>query len=170
LTPQLDCATGEVVESSKGHGGAIWSIAQSPFSNSFVSGGADKEVKFWQFVSVSDGGEQRVGFTQTKAMTMTDEVMCVRMTKSNKFVRIWCVWRSWRQLCVSLMDGTTRVFYADSLTFFLSLYGHRLPVLCADASDDDALLVTGSADKNVRIWGLDFGDCHKSVFYRGFSC
>ena len=21
-----------------------------------------------------------------------------------------------------------------------------------------------SADKNIRIWGLDFGDCHKSIF------
>jgi U3 small nucleolar RNA-associated protein 12 len=25
-------------------------------------------------------------------------------------------------------------------------------------------LVTGSADKNIKIWGLDFGDCHKSIF------
>ena len=26
------------------------------------------------------------------------------------------------------------------------------------------LLVTCSADKNIKIWGLDFGDCHKSIF------
>lgn len=24
--------------------------------------------------------------------------------------------------------------------------------------------MTCSADKNIRIWGLDFGDCHKSIF------
>jgi U3 small nucleolar RNA-associated protein 12 len=24
--------------------------------------------------------------------------------------------------------------------------------------------VTGSADKNIKIWGLDFGDCHRSLF------
>ena len=29
---------------------------------------------------------------------------------------------------------------------------------------DSSLLITGSADKNVKIWGLDFGDCHKSIF------
>ena len=29
---------------------------------------------------------------------------------------------------------------------------------------DNTLLVTGSADKNIRIWGLDFGDCHRSIF------
>jgi hypothetical protein len=46
----------------------------------------------------------------------------------------------------------------------VSLYGHKLPVLCMDISDDNTLLVTGSADKNIKIWGLDFGDCHKSIF------
>ena len=29
---------------------------------------------------------------------------------------------------------------------------------------DSTLLVTGSADKNIKFWGLDFGDCHKSIF------
>lgn len=33
-----------------------------------------------------------------------------------------------------------------------------------DISDDSRLLVTCSADKNIKIWGLDFGDCHKSIF------
>ena len=33
-----------------------------------------------------------------------------------------------------------------------------------DISDDDALLVTASADKNIKVWGMDFGDCHKSFF------
>src|ERR1051325_3923615 len=33
-----------------------------------------------------------------------------------------------------------------------------------DISSDNKLIVTGSADKNVKIWGLDFGDCHKSFF------
>ena len=25
-------------------------------------------------------------------------------------------------------------------------------------------MVTGSSDKNIRIWGMDFGDCHRSIF------
>ena len=33
-----------------------------------------------------------------------------------------------------------------------------------DVIQDSTLLVTCSADKNIRIWGLDFGDCHKSLF------
>ena len=60
-----------------------------------------------------------------------------------------------------------QVFYLDSLKFFLSLYGHKLPVLCMDISSDSTLLVSGSADKNIKVWGLDFGDCHKSLFAHG---
>ena len=33
-----------------------------------------------------------------------------------------------------------------------------------DISSDADLIVTGSADKDLKIWGLDFGDCHKSIF------
>lgn len=33
-----------------------------------------------------------------------------------------------------------------------------------DISHDSKLIITCSADKNVKIWGLDFGDCHKSIF------
>lgn len=33
-----------------------------------------------------------------------------------------------------------------------------------DISSDSTLIATGSADRNVKIWGLDFGDCHKSIF------
>lgn len=40
----------------------------------------------------------------------------------------------------------------------------QLPVLSMDISSDSKLIVTCSADKNIKIWGLDFGDCHKSIF------
>ena len=33
-----------------------------------------------------------------------------------------------------------------------------------DISSDSKLIITSSADKNVKIWGLDFGDCHRSLF------
>ena len=57
-----------------------------------------------------------------------------------------------------------QVHFMDSLKFFLSLYGHKLPVLSMDISTDSSLLISGSADKNIKIWGLDFGDCHRSLF------
>lgn len=38
----------------------------------------------------------------------------------------------------------------------------RLAPSCVD--QDSTLIATGSADRNVKIWGLDFGDCHRSMF------
>ena len=67
-------------------------------------------------------------------------------------------------LAGALQFGCMQVFFLDSLKFYLSLYGHKLPVLSMDISSDSTLLVSGSADKNIKIWGLDFGDCHKSLF------
>lgn len=33
-----------------------------------------------------------------------------------------------------------------------------------DISSDSTLILTGSADRNIKLWGMDFGDCHKSIF------
>ena len=47
---------------------------------------------------------------------------------------------------------------------YFSLYGHAQPVLCLDISFDSRLVIIGSSDRNIKIWGLDFGDCHRSFF------
>jgi len=62
-------------------------------------------------------------------------------------------------LAVALLDSTVKVFFEDTLKFSLSLYGHKLPIMAMDISADSTMLVTASSDKNVKLWGLDFGDC-----------
>jgi U3 small nucleolar RNA-associated protein 12 len=57
-----------------------------------------------------------------------------------------------------------KVCYLDTLKLSLNLYGHKLPILSFDISSDNNLLVSASADKNIKIWGMDFGDIHKSIF------
>ncbi|KAJ2795483.1 beta transducin [Coemansia furcata] len=86
-----------------------------------------------------------------KTLKMSDDVLAVKCSPDS------------RLLAVALLDTTVKVFYADTLKFFLSLYGHKLPVVSLDISSDSTLLVTGSADKSVKLWGLDFGDCHRSI-------
>ena len=82
---------------------------------------------------------------------MTDEVLCVRYSANHKF------------LAIALLDTTVKIFFADSLKFYLSLYGHKLPVTSMDISSDSTLIATASSDKSVKLWGLDFGNCHKSL-------
>jgi U3 small nucleolar RNA-associated protein 12 len=82
---------------------------------------------------------------------MNDDVLCIRLSQDGKL------------LAVSLLDSTVKIFYTDSLKFFLSLYGHKLPVVSMDISSDGLLIATASSDKSIKIWGLDFGDCHASL-------
>eukprot|EP00438_Fugacium_kawagutii_P003867 Skav231342 [mRNA] locus=scaffold2490:174304:182013:- [translate_table: standard] len=50
---------------------------------------------------------------------------------------------------VALLNHTVVVLFEDSLKFYLSLYGHRLPVMTLDISDDSQIIASGSADKNI---------------------
>ncbi|XP_057576695.1 WD repeat-containing protein 3 isoform X2 [Hippopotamus amphibius kiboko] len=149
-----DLASGNLLETIDAHDGALWSLSLSPDQRGFVTGGADKSVKFWDFELVKDenGTQKRLSVKQTRTLQLDEEVLCVSYSPNQKL------------LAVSLLDCTVKIFYVDTLKFFLSLYGHKLPVICMDISYDGVLIATGSADRNVKIWGLDFGDCHKSLF------
>ncbi|KAF8076282.1 WD-repeat-containing protein [Lyophyllum atratum] len=152
-----DIASSSLIETIQAHTATVWSLHVRADQQALVSGSADKDVKFWEFERKDATGEsvqsgKLLSLVHTRTLKMTDDVLAVKYSPNGKF------------LAVSLLDSTVKVFYQDTLKFFLSLYGHKLPVLSMDISDDSKLIVTCSADKNVKIWGLDFGDCHKSIF------
>ncbi|KAI0036042.1 WD-repeat-containing protein [Vararia minispora EC-137] len=150
-----DLSSSTLVETYKAHTGTLWSIHVRHDEQALVTGSADKDVKFWSFERKKPedkNGPDMLKLVHTRTLKMTDDVLSVRYSPSGKL------------LAVALLDSTVKVFYQDTLKFFLSLYGHKLPVLSMDISHDSKLIVTSSADKNVKIWGLDFGDCHKSLF------
>ncbi|KAL4075947.1 WD40-repeat-containing domain protein [Scleroderma citrinum] len=152
-----DLASSTLIETIKAHSAIVWSLHVRPDRQVLASGSADKEVKFWEFqrdvMSEDDAHSKKsIALSHTRTLKMSDDVLSVRYSPNGKY------------LAVSLLDSTVKIFYQDSLKFFLSLYGHKLPVSSMDISDDSKLIVTCSADKNIKIWGLDFGDCHKSIF------
>ncbi|KAJ7507698.1 WD-repeat-containing protein [Mycena galericulata] len=149
-----DLASSSLIETIQAHTGTVWSLHVRHDEQALVSGSADKDVKFWEFErkDSSEINGKLLSLVHIRTLKMTDDVLSVRYSPNGKL------------LAVSLLDSTVKVFYQDTLKFFLSLYGHKLPVLSMDISHDSKLIVTCSADKNVKIWGLDFGDCHKSIF------
>mmetsp|Transcript_11812 Transcript_11812/g.24249 ORF Transcript_11812/g.24249 Transcript_11812/m.24249 type:complete len:1067 (-) Transcript_11812:337-3537(-) len=165
----VDISSGEVVFAEESaHDGAVWSIdIKRPSANdssvAIVSGSADKTVKFWSVEEEDDDDEGSDDELQIngpvlvhqRTLQMADDVVAVRY--SNTFEQ------SKRLVFVASLDSTIKVFFDDSLKLFLSLYGHKLPVLAFDASEDDMLLASGGADKTVKIWGLDFGDTHRTL-------
>ncbi|KAJ1660147.1 beta transducin [Dispira simplex] len=161
----FDLSSSTVIESIEAHGKEVWSVAVRPDRRGLVSGAGDQCVKFWEFELVDQDKAaqdenttgaatrpQKLTLVHTRSLEMGESVLAVQLSQDMQY------------LAVSLLDSTVKVFFADSLKFRLSLYGHKLPVLSLDISTDNSLIVTGSADKNVKIWGMDFGDCHRSLF------
>uniref|UniRef100_A0A8C2FET7 WD repeat domain 3 n=1 Tax=Cyprinus carpio TaxID=7962 RepID=A0A8C2FET7_CYPCA len=121
----FDLASGSLLETTDAHAGALWSMCLSPDQRGIVTGGADKTVKFWDFELIKDqdsGKNKRLTVKHTRTLQLDEDVLCVRFSPDQ------------RLLAVSLLDCTVKIFYTDTLKFFLSLYGHKLPVLCLDIS------------------------------------
>ncbi|CAL8469217.1 g8758 [Coccomyxa elongata] len=157
----LDIGASDVSNTIAAHTGPVWSVVALPDGSGFVSCSADHDVKFWEWEVTTEApaagaaagpGARRLSARHVRTLKMADDVLCARISPDG------------RLLAVSLLDSTIQVFFMDTLKFFLSLYGHKLPVLSMDISSDSTLLISGSADKNIKIWGLDFGDCHRSIF------
>ncbi len=154
----FDVASAALLETMKAHEGAVWTLQVHPDGRSLVSGSADKTAKFWNFEVVQEEipGTNRttpqLRLAHTRTLKVSDDILSLRYSPNS------------RLLAVALLDNTVKVFFVDSLKLFLNLYGHKLPVLNMDISFDSKLIVTCSADKNIRLWGLDFGDCHKAFF------
>ncbi|KAA6416253.1 MAG: WD domain [Lasallia pustulata] len=154
----FDIASSTLIETVKAHDGPVWTLNVHPDGKSMASGSADKSAKFWTFEIVQEeipGTKRttpRLKLVHTRTLKVADDILSLRFSPDS------------RLLAVALLDNTVKVFFVDSLKLFLNLYGHKLPVLNMDISCDSKLIVTCSADKNVRLWGLDFGDCHKAFF------
>jgi U3 small nucleolar RNA-associated protein 12 len=122
----FDIPSGTLLEAISAHQGAIWSMCLAPDRRGLVTGSADHEVRFWEFELVQDDDysltSKRLSLAHVKTLEMTDDVLCVKYSPDH------------RLLAVALLDNTVKVFFADTLKYFLSLYGHKLPVLTMDIS------------------------------------
>ncbi|KKY18945.1 putative wd domain protein [Phaeomoniella chlamydospora] len=154
----FDISSSTLLDTIKAHDRDIWSLQVHPDGRSLMSGSADKTAKFWEFKVIQEEilGTNRkmpkLTLVHSRTLKVADDILAVRFSPDARLV------------AVSTLDNTVKVFFTDSLSLFLTLYGHKLPVLSMDISYDSKLIVTSSADKNVRVWGLDFGDCHKAFF------
>jgi WD40 repeat protein len=57
---------------------------------------------------------KQITVVHIRTLKMTDDVLAVKYSPNGKL------------LAVSLLDSTVKVFYQDTLKFFLSLYGHKV--------------------------------------------
>ena len=163
----------EIIKSIKAHSGEIWNIISLKVNKEFfvVSCSSDKKINYFKLnfeklesednmnlyslygnMKVDEGENGNEIIEHVNSLETHDQITFMQITQNKKY------------LVYSLLDNTVRVVYSDSGKEFLNLHGHKLPVLCFDCSSDSSLLVSGSSDKNIKVWGLDFGNTHKSIF------
>lgn len=80
-----------------------------------------------------------LSLVHVRTLKMTDDVLSVRYSPNGKF------------LAVALLDSTVKVFYQDSLKFFLSLYGHKVRQshLLLRADDTHISAASGALDGHL---------------------
>lgn len=160
----VDLAVGEVISSvPQAHPGGVRAMCLHPTKGGCATVGADKKVGVWRFGKPdADGAEgaEKTSSTFIPSLellvedSLTDEPTSVCFSPSPK---------ACKHLAIGLLNNTIDVRYADSLKPFLTLYGHQLPVTSVSISSDGSLLASASADKTIKLWGLDFGDCHVTL-------
>jgi U3 small nucleolar RNA-associated protein 12 len=152
----LDCESGFVLETvvvatgkSSPVDPGIRAMAQSVSGDTIAVGGGCRFVSFYRLDF--SNADQKWRLREAPRLELPSEVTTLCFTPNQEL------------FLVALMDMTVRAFRTDTLAFALSFYGHKLPVTTMDVSGDSKLLITGSADKSCRIWGLQFGDCIRSL-------
>ena len=111
----------------------------------------DKTIKFWNLEYSDDNSNININLDYENEMNVLEAVICAKVTPDLKF------------FSYALYDNTIKIYYFDTMKFHLSLYGHKMPVTHYDISSDGNLVVSGGLDKSIKIWGLDYGDCHKTL-------
>ena len=137
-----------VIQRIQGHQKEIWEIAYHTNANSkalkgslvIATASSDRRINFYTLTQSTSSSTVSLSFFEK--IETTDEVMGVKFSPDGNF------------FIFSLLDSTLKVCYVDSMKLLLNLYGHKLPVLSFDVSSDGQLLATGSADKNLKIWGM----------------
>jgi len=143
-----DLGVCEKVQSCKPHEGAIYGIVENPTHNGFATCSADKTVKFFELVQSGS----RLAYRETdQVIELADDALSIQYSPNGKWI------------AVALLDATVQLYFVDTLKFYISFYGHTLPVMSVAFSSDSTILATGSADRNIKLWSTQFGNCHKSI-------
>lgn len=105
-------------------------------------------------------GVFQIGYDKSKNIKM-------KLVDSKRFedkITEACYKNSMDKYIVNLQNSQIVINYADTHKNFLKLYGHKLPILSFDIATDDSILATGSVDKDIRLWDMDFGHSIKTIF------
>lgn len=148
-----DLETNDLIDSVEGHQSSVTAMCLSNDKLGLLSGSRDKTVVFWdlEFDVDASGENRKFTLKARKRVVVADEVLCLSYSADQKYFAVGC------------LDRKGYIFFADSMKSYKVLYSHNLPITCLDISTDATTLATGSGDKDVKIWSMDFGECKRII-------
>ncbi|KAF2351817.1 WD40 repeat, partial [Trinorchestia longiramus] len=158
----VELATGTVVEDIAGahcndeEAGKsdVTALSLTADSKGLVSGGLDHTVRIWRFELVSD-------ITTGRRLTLESASDCA--IKLHDGVTALHCSPDGRLLAVATLDNKETLYYIDTMKLHQELYGKSLPSTCVSFNHPGTLVVTGSKDSAIRLYGTDFGDMRKLI-------
>jgi len=106
-----------------------------PSKSGIVTCGEDKQLKFWEFelqptaeavcrvwnwkkIKLDSNHLQQASYSLslnlTKSVELPDSIIAMKYSPDGKYI------------AVALLDTTVRIYFADSMKLFLTLYGHKV--------------------------------------------
>ncbi|XP_046574682.1 LOW QUALITY PROTEIN: F-box/WD repeat-containing protein 7-like [Haliotis rubra] len=135
-----DIKSGELLQTLKGHTRGVWCL-NFYTKHLLISGSYDSTIRIWNLRS---GGTTR--------------------TLLGHEGPVWAMVRRGSKLVTTSQDKTAKVWDIGRCLLLHTLSGHHAAVFAVDMTEDGDIIVTGSADRSVRLWDCESSKCKKVIW------
>ncbi|XP_071941621.1 uncharacterized protein [Antedon mediterranea] len=135
-----DAKSDKLLQTLKGHMKGVWCL-QFFTANLLVSGSYDCTIKVWNLRTGS----------------------CSRTLYGHQGP-VWAMVRKQNILVSTSQDKTAKIWHIGRCMLQHTLTGHTQAVFCVDMDDECSIVITGSADRSIRIWSRESGQQTKVIW------